>query len=318
MNKYKISAMCSLSIVIILIMSIIIPMKSNANEEEELELNMHYENSEVTAEISVNSDVYTGLVCKYLILDDILKSDDLVEQTKKSGTTVNIDKNESNLYTTKIPNVTKRYVVIYVSIGNCSICDYIDCQPSKQKEEPKEENAVNEEPSKEEPKKEEQPAKQEEPKKEEQQPAKQEEPKKEEQQPAKQEEPKREEQQPAKQEEPKKEEQQPAKQEEPKKEEQQPAKQEEPKKENQQPAKVEETNKNSSSTKETSSSKQPAPVINKETIDTTGFQEIEKSVSTTAVGNMPKTGEDDGIKILGIVIFSTIAVISLYKYKTTK
>ena len=130
MNRYKMISICSFMITCVLIMSLLLPVKTTANDEESLELNMHYENSQVTANIIVNSDVYTGVVCKYIIIDDVLKSDDLLTQTKESGTTINLNKSDSDEYQTIIPNVTKRYVVIYVSIGECSLCDYIDCKPT--------------------------------------------------------------------------------------------------------------------------------------------------------------------------------------------
>ena len=130
MNKYKMISICSFMITCVLVMSILLPVKTTANDEESIELNMHYENSQVITNISVNSEVYTGVVCKYIIIDDVLKSDDLLKQTKENGTTINLNKSDSNEYQTIIPNVTKRYVVIYVSIGECSLCDYIDCKPN--------------------------------------------------------------------------------------------------------------------------------------------------------------------------------------------
>lgn len=131
MNKYKMISICSLTIACVLMLSILLPNRANANDKESLELNMHYENSQVTANITVNSDVYTGVICKYIMIDDVYKSDDLLAQTRDNGTTINLDKSENDKYETIIQNVTKRYVVIYVSIGNCSLCDYIDCQQGK-------------------------------------------------------------------------------------------------------------------------------------------------------------------------------------------
>lgn len=131
MNKYKMISICSLTIACVLMLSILLPIRTVANEKESLEIYMHYENAEVTANIVVNSDVYTGIVCKYLITDDVLTSEDILAQTRDTGSTINLDKSEDDKYTAVVPNVDKRYVVFYVSIGNCSLCDYIDCNPGK-------------------------------------------------------------------------------------------------------------------------------------------------------------------------------------------
>lgn len=130
MNKYKMTTICSLSIVCILILSLLLPLTTSANDKESLELKMHYEKSNVTVNIVVNSEVYTGVVCKYIEVDDVLTYDDLSIQTQKNGTTLNLNKADGDNYSTIIENVSKRYVVIYVSIGNCEICDYIDCKLS--------------------------------------------------------------------------------------------------------------------------------------------------------------------------------------------
>ena len=58
---------------------------------------------------------------------------------------------------------------------------------------------------------------------------------------------------------------------------------------------------------------------NNGTVDTSDFNEIERVITTsTSDDKMPQTGENDFAKILGIVVFSTISVLSFYKYKTTK
>lgn len=134
MNKYKMIAICSLSIVCILILSLLLPLTTSANDKESIELKMHYENSKVTVNIVVNSEVYTGVVCKYIEVDNVLTADNLSEQTQKTGTTLNLNKTENDNYNTTIENVSKRYVVIYVSIGNCDICDYIDCNLNNSEE----------------------------------------------------------------------------------------------------------------------------------------------------------------------------------------
>lgn len=130
MNKYKMISVSSFITACIFLLSIVLPIRSNANDKESLELNLQYENSKATINITVNSDVYTGVVCKYLVMEDVLKVDNLLEQTREHGNTINLDKNESGKYTTEIYNGDVRYVVVYVSIGNCNICDYLDCKPN--------------------------------------------------------------------------------------------------------------------------------------------------------------------------------------------
>ena len=150
MNKYKMITICSLSIVCILILSLLLPLTTSANDEESIELKLHYEKSSVTVNIAVNSEIYTGVVCKYIEVDNILEYDDLSYQTKENGKTLNLNKLENDNYTTTIENVSKRYIVVYASIGNCSLCDYIDCksnsQSTEQTETPKQddEQAKNE------------------------------------------------------------------------------------------------------------------------------------------------------------------------------
>ena len=139
MNKYKMISICSLTIACLLVLSILLPVKTVANEKESIELSMHYENAEVTANIVVNSDVYTSIVCKYLVTDDVLTSEDILAQTRDTGATINLDKSEDDKYTATVKDVNKRYVVFYISIGNCSLCDYIDCEPGKDSNESKNE-----------------------------------------------------------------------------------------------------------------------------------------------------------------------------------
>ena len=79
--------------------------------------------------------------------------------------------------------------------------------------------------------------------------------------------------------------------------------------------------KKSSNNSTVATSNQPINLnkYDKDTIDTTNFQEIEsndKKASTSTVDTkMPQTGENDTIKIAGIVVFSIIGLISFYKYK---
>lgn len=149
MNRYKMITICSLSIVFMLILSLLLPLTTSANDEESIKLKLHYEKSTVTANIDVNSKIYTGVVCKYIEVDNVLEYDDLEYQTKENGQTLNLNKLENDNYTTTIENVSKRYIVVYVSIGNCSICDYIDSkkdttQETEKTETKKDENSKTE------------------------------------------------------------------------------------------------------------------------------------------------------------------------------
>ena len=369
MNKYKMISICSFTIVCVLIMSLLLPIKTTANDKESLEINMHYAESKVTLDITVNSDVYTGVVCKYLMLDDVLVEEDLVTKTKENGTTINIDKTENDKYNTIIKDVNKRYVVVYVSIGNCSLCDYIDCQPNA--EENKEDNNQNVAPSDGQGEHNlgvegngangEQPTENKEQNKTEQ-PTENKEQNKTEQPTENKEQNKTE--QPAENKEENKTEQPTENKEQNKTE--QPAESKEENKtekpaENKEENKTQQTANNNGTTNKTqqqtsqnvnksnsnginlnnydkntstlSNGNSNVPVsgdkdsINvskpasgdKDAIDTSDFQEIEKTATTsTADGNMPKTGEDDFIKILGIVVFSALSIVSFYKYQTTK
>ena len=357
MNKYKMISICSFTIVCVLIMSLLLPIKTTANDKESLEINMHYAESKVTLDITVNSDVYTGVVCKYLMLDDVLVEEDLVTKTKENGTTINIDKTENDKYNTIIKDVNKRYVVVYVSIGNCSLCDYIDCQPNA--EENKEDNNQNVAPSdgqgehnlgvegngangeqpteNKEQNKTEQPTENKEQNKTEQ-PAENKEENKTEQPTENKEQNKTE--QPAESKEENKTEK-PAENKEENKTQQTANNNGTTNKTQQQTSQnVNKSNSNGinlnnydKNTSTLSNGNSNVPVsgdkdsINvskpasgdKDAIDTSDFQEIEKTATTsTADGNMPKTGEDDFIKILGIVVFSALSIVSFYKYQTTK
>jgi len=351
MNKYKMISICSLTIACVLMLSILLPIRANANEKESIELSMHYEKSKVTANIIVNSEVYTGVVCKYLIIDDVLKYDDILAQTRDNGTTISLDKSEDDKYTTEITDVNKRYVVIYVSIGNCSLCDYIDCNPNGDSADEKHENSSEEEPN---PNIDvtgeeinDKPAEAiEESKPEEQQ---------ENNKPA--EENNQVEEIPAEENKP----EEVVVQEEPVKEDnnnEQPANENKPvennadnlvvdSSENKEPAIQEipydapSNNDNTQNNKPASNNNKPATnsndkdsidVSNKDnnknnvtssgnngTVDTKDFEEIEKVISSsTSDEKMPQTGENDFAKILGIIVFSTVSVVSFYKYKTTK
>ena len=140
MNRYKMITICSLSIVCMLILSLLLPLTTSANDEESIKLKLHYEKSTVTANIDVNSKIYTGVVCKYIEVDNVLEYDDLEYQTKENGQTLNLNKLENDNYTTTIENVSKRY---------CSICDYIDSkkdttQETEKTETKKDENSKTE------------------------------------------------------------------------------------------------------------------------------------------------------------------------------
>lgn len=131
MNTYKMITICSLSIVFILILSLLLPLTTKANDKEKVELNLNYADSKVIANIIVNSESYSGVICKYIAVDNILEYDNLEEKTKDEGTNLNVSKSEENKYNATIQNINKRYIVVYVSIGDYSICDYIDCNTEK-------------------------------------------------------------------------------------------------------------------------------------------------------------------------------------------
>ena len=307
MNKYKMISICSFIIVCVLLVSMLLPIKTIAEDKESLELNMHYEDSKVTAEITVNSDIYTGIVCKYLMVDDVLKSDNILAQTKESGITINMDKNENNIYKTVIPNVTKRYVVIYVSIGNCSLCDYIDCQPNKNQDQNDQPNQdqnnqpkqnQNDQPNQDQ----------------------NDQPNKDQNDQPNQDQNNQQNQN---------------KNEQPNQNEQQNQNNQSNQSQNEQPSQNQNeqlnqnsqtnngsgngNNNNSSNINKNTSNDGNVKVIDKDNIDTSDFQEIEKVVtSTTSDGSMPQTGEDDFVKILGIVVFSLLSIFSFYKYEKTK
>ena len=293
MNKYKMITICSLSIVCILILSLLLPLTTSANDKESMELDLHYEKSSVTVRISVNSQIYTGVVCKYIEVDNILEYDDLSYQTKENGKTLNLNKQENDNYITTIENVSKRYIVVYASIGNCSLCDYIDCQKSSDKQSTEQTET---------------------PKKDEGEDTKQPE------QPAQSEN-----NTTTQPEQPAQSENNTTTQPE------QPAQSEnntttQP----EQPAQSENntTNKKDSATttkkqtKQKESSKnstETAKVVDKDSINTDDFEEI-KSIDTTKTAstsdsNMPQTGENDTAKFVGIIVFSIIGIISFYKYK---
>ena len=293
MNKYKMITICSLSIVCILILSLLLPLTTSANDKESMELDLHYEKSSVTVRISVNSQIYTGVVCKYIEVDNILEYDDLSYQTKENGKTLNLNKQENDNYITTIENVSKRYIVVYASIGNCSLCDYIDCQKSSDKQSTEQTET---------------------PKKDEGEDTKQPE------QPAQSEN-----NTTTQPEQPAQSENNTTTQPE------QPAQSEnntttQP----EQPAQSENntTNKKDSTTttkkqtqqKESSkNSTETAKVVDKDSINTDDFEEI-KSIDTTKTAstsdsNMPQTGENDTAKFVGIIVFSIIGIISFYKYK---
>ena len=321
MNKYKMITICSLSIVCILILSLLLPLTTSANDKESMELDLHYEKSSVTVRISVNSQIYTGVVCKYIEVDNILEYDDLSYQTKENGKTLNLNKQENDNYITTIENVSKRYIVVYASIGNCSLCDYIDCQKSSDKQSTEQTETPKKDEG-EDTKQPEQPAQSEN-----NTTTQPEQPVQSENNTTTQPE------QPAQSEnntttQP----EQPAQSEnntttQP----EQPAQSEnntttQP----EQPAQSENntTNKKDSATttkkqtKQKESSKnstETAKVVDKDSINTDDFEEI-KSIDTTKTAstsdsNMPQTGENDTAKFVGIIVFSIIGIISFYKYK---
>ena len=320
MNKYKMMAMCSFSIVCILVLSLFLPLATVANDKESIEMRMHYEKSTVTTDIIVNSDDYSGVVCKYLEVDNVLLVDNLMEETKQNGATLNLSETSEGNYTTTIENVSKRYVVIYASTGNCELCDYIDCKISlgddTETETPKQEenNTETETPKQEENNTETETPKQEENNTETETP-------KQEENNTETETPKQEENN-TETETPKQEENN-TETETPKQEENN-TQVEAPKQEVQQAQNTKQENNTQNSVSNNNlavlaakdDSNNSTPAIQ----DDGDFQEIQSvdKVTSTADTKMPQTGENDSIKIAGIAIFSVISVVSFYKYKKEK
>ena len=301
MNKYKMITICSLSIVCILILSLLLPLTTSANDKESMELNLHYEKSSVTVNISVNSQIYTGVVCKYIEVDNILEYDDLSYKTKENGKTLNLNKKENDNYTATIENVSKRYVVVYASIGNCSLCDYIDCQKQNSQSTGKTENTKQEENKNTNqaentvtPSKNNTTTQPETPSQNENNTTTQPEtPSQNENNTTTQPEtPSQNENSTAKQ----------------------------PETSSQEKNNTKSKNKKSTTKQETKSkNNNTAKVVDKDSINTDDFEEIQSVDTTknasTSDSNMPQTGENDIIKYIGIIIFSIIGMISFYKYK---
>ena len=297
MNKYKMITICSLSIVCILILSLLLPLTTSANDEESIELKLHYEKSSVTVNIAVNSEIYTGVVCKYIEVDNILEYDDLSYQTKENGKTLNLNKLENDNYTTTIENVSKRYIVVYASIGNCSLCDYIDCksnsQSTEQTETPKQNDgqAKNENTTTE-----------------------PETPSQNENTTTEPETPSQNENTTTEPETPSQNENTTTKPEVPSQNEDTATKPETPS----QDTSSETTNKKTSNRTVKNNTETPK-VVDKDSINTDDFEEIQSidktKTASTSEANMPQTGENDTAKIAGIIVFSIIGMVSFYKYK---
>ena len=310
MNKYKMITICSLSIVCILILSLLLPLTTSANDEESIELKLHYEKSSVTVNIAVNSEIYTGVVCKYIEVDNILEYDDLSYQTKENGKTLNLNKLENDNYTTTIENVSKRYIVVYASIGNCSLCDYIDCKSNskstEQTETPKQNDgqAKNENTTTE----------PETPSQDENTTTEPETPSQNENTTTEPEIPSQNENTSTEQETPSQNENTTTEPEVPSQNEDTATKPETPS----QDTSSETTNKKTSNRTVKNNTETPK-VVDKDSINTDDFEEIQSidktKTASTSEANMPQTGENDTAKIAGIIVFSIIGMVSFYKYK---
>ena len=310
MNKYKMITICSLSIVCILILSLLLPLTTRANDEESIELKLHYEKSSVTVNIAVNSEIYTGVVCKYIEVDNILEYDDLSYQTKENGKTLNLNKLENDNYTTTIENVSKRYIVVYASIGNCSLCDYIDCksdsQSTEQTETPKQNDgqAKNENTTTE----------PETPSQNENTTTEPETPSQNENTTTGPEIPSQNENTATEPETPSQNENTTTEPEVPSQNEDTATKPETPS----QDTSSETTNKKTSNRTVKNNTETPK-VVDKDSINTDDFEEIQSidktKTTSTSEANMPQTGENDTAKIAGIIVFSIIGMVSFYKYK---
>ena len=299
MNKYKMITICSLSIVCILILSLLLPLTTSANDEESIELKLHYEKSSVTVNIAVNSEIYTGVVCKYIEVDNILEYDDLSYQTKENGKTLNLNKLENDNYTTTIENVSKRYIVVYASIGNCSLCDYIDCksnsQSTEQTETPKQNDGQ----------------------------AKNENTTTEPETPSQNENTTTEPETPSQDENTTTEPETPSQNENTTTEPEIPSQNENTATKPELPSQnissgTSEKNEQTSNGTVKNNTETPK-VVDKDSINTDDFEEIQSidktKTASTSEANMPQTGENDTAKITGIIVFSIIGMVSFYKYK---
>ena len=310
MNKYKMITICSLSIVCILILSLLLPLTTSANDEESIELKLHYEKSSVTVNIAVNSEIYTGVVCKYIEVDNILEYDDLSYQTKENGKTLNLNKLENDNYTTTIENVSKRYIVVYASIGNCSLCDYIDCksnsQSTEQTETPKQNDGQ---------------AKNENTTTEPETPSQNENTTTEPETPSQNENTTTEPETPSQNENTTTEPETPSQNENTTTEPEVPSQNEDTATKPETPSQdtsSETTNKKTSNRTVKNNTETPK-VVDKDSINTDDFEEIQSidktKTASTSEANMPQTGENDTAKIAGIIVFSIIGMVSFYKYK---
>ena len=323
MNKYKMITICSLSIVCILILSLLLPLTTSANDEESIELKLHYEKSSVTVNIAVNSEIYTGVVCKYIEVDNILEYDDLSYQTKENGKTLNLNKLENDNYTTTIENVSKRYIVVYASIGNCSLCDYIDCksdsQSTEQTETPKQNDgqAKNENTTTEP----ETPSQNENTTTEPETPSQNENTTTEPETPSQNENTTTEPETPSQNENTTTEPETPSQNENTTTELEVPSQNEDTATKPETPSQdtsSETTNKKTSNRTVKNNTETPK-VVDKDSINTDDFEEIQSidktKTASTSEANMPQTGENDTAKIAGIIVFSIIGMVSFYKYK---
>ena len=323
MNKYKMITICSLSIVCMLILSLLLPLTTSANDEESIELKLHYEKSSVTVNIAVNSEIYTGVVCKYIEVDNILEYDDLSYQTKENGKTLNLNKLENDNYTTTIENVSKRYIVVYASIGNCSLCDYIDCksdsQSTEQTETPKQNDgqAKNENTTTEP----ETPSQNENTTTEPETPSQNENTTTEPETPSQNENTTTEPETPSQNENTATEPETPSQNENTTTEPEVPSQNEDTATKPETPSQdtsSETTNKKTSNRTVKNNTETPK-VVDKDSINTDDFEEIQSidktKTASTSEANMPQTGENDTAKIAGIIVFSIIGMVSFYKYK---
>ena len=312
MNKYKMITICSLSIVCILILSLLLPLTTSANDEESIELKLHYEKSSVTVNIAVNSEIYTGVVCKYIEVDNILEYDDLSYQTKENGKTLNLNKLENDNYTTTIENVSKRYIVVYASIGNCSLCDYIDCksnsQSTEQTETPKQNDGQ---------------AKNENTTTEPETPSQNENTTTEPETPSQNENTTTEPETPSQNENTTTEPETPSQNENITTEPEIPSQNENTATKPELPSQnissgTSEKNEQTSNGTVKNNTETPK-VVDKDSINTDDFEEIQSidktKTASTSEANMPQTGENDTAKIAGIIVFSIIGMVSFYKYK---
>ena len=251
-------------------------------------------------------------------LDDLEDDDfDFELEDDLESTNATNNKLENDNYTTTIENVSKRYIVVYASIGNCSLCDYIDCksnsQSTEQTETPKQDGNATKEP--------ETPSQNENTTTEPEIPSQNESTTTEPEIPSQNENTTTEPEIPSQNENTTTEPEIPSQNENTTTDLEVPSQNEDIATKPETPSQdtsSETTNKKTSNRTVKNNTETPK-VVDKDSINTDDFEEIQSidktKTASTSEANMPQTGENDTAKIAGIIVFSIIGMVSFYKYK---